>query len=117
MPTIDKKIVEMQFDNRDFEKGVSQSLKSLKALREGLELDKANESLEELNRTAKNFNISGIANGVDKIADRFTLLGKVVDKIKDRIADFTVSSITNFAKFASGMTTAQSGFDKYATKT
>ena len=39
--SIDQRIVEMQFDNAQFEKGISTSLKSLDNLEKGLKLEPA----------------------------------------------------------------------------
>lgn len=39
--TIDEKVVEMRFDNRQFEAGVKTSLSTLDKLKEGLDLDGA----------------------------------------------------------------------------
>ena len=49
---IDNRIVEMEFDNAQFEKGIKTSLQSLEDLKKGLELDKAVDSLSNLERAA-----------------------------------------------------------------
>lgn len=58
MSSIDRRVVEMEFKNKDFEAGVKETLSSLDLLRRGLSLD-------------------GISTGVDKIANRFSALGAV----------------------------------------
>ena len=42
---VDERIVEMQFDNAQFEKGVRQSISTLDGLKKSLELDKASKGL------------------------------------------------------------------------
>ena len=42
--TVDERIVEMRFDNKDFEKGVAQTIKSLDSLKENLKFDDAAKS-------------------------------------------------------------------------
>ena len=44
MPNIDEHVVKMTFDNQQFEKGVSDSLKTIKDLKKALELDKMGDS-------------------------------------------------------------------------
>ena len=45
---IDERVVEMDFDNRKFERGVSQSLGTLGKLRRALKLDGAADGLEAM---------------------------------------------------------------------
>lgn len=73
--SIDKRVVEMQFDNKHFEDNVQESLRSLKNLKKALELNDATRSLSELDKVAKNFSLMHIADGIDSIANRFTTLG------------------------------------------
>ena len=44
--TIDERVVEMRFDNRQFEAGVKTSLSTLDKLKEGLDLDGAAKGLQ-----------------------------------------------------------------------
>ena len=48
MSSIDKRIVQMQFDNQGFERGVSTTLKSLKNLNESLKMKNATNGLTEV---------------------------------------------------------------------
>lgn len=73
--SIDERIVEMQFNNRQFESGVKESLGSLDRLKKGLDLDGASKSLTGLGEAGRKFSLAGIAEGVDTIAGKFTTLG------------------------------------------
>ena len=75
MSSVDERVVEMQFKNEDFEKGVRKSLISLKNLKQGLNLDKSTKSLSNLESTANNFSIKNLASSVASISDRFS--GKI----------------------------------------
>ena len=82
MSSVDERIVEMRFDNQQFESGVSTSLRTLDRLKDGLSgLGDSAGSLGELQAQADHFNISGIASGVDKITDRFSVLGIMADQV------------------------------------
>lgn len=72
---IDTRIVEMQFDNQQFEAGVRDSVKSLSNLKEGLKLDESAKSLLNLQQIAQTFSLANISNGVDAIAEKFTAFG------------------------------------------
>ena len=73
--SIDHRIVEMRFNNRQFEEGIKESLKSLEHLKKSLDLSKAASSLSSLSEIGKNFSLDGIASSVESIADRFSTLG------------------------------------------
>ena len=72
--TIDQKVVEMRFDNAQFEKNVSTSMSTLDKLKRSLKLDGAAKGLESVNAAAKNFDVSNISNGVETIKAKFSAL-------------------------------------------
>lgn len=113
---IDKRIVEMQFDNAQFEKGVSTSLESLEKLKKGLELDSAVESLKNVETKLNKMDFSGIANSLSEIQGHFTTLGRNIDRTIDSIIENAKSKLLNFYKSTiSGG--SGSGFSKYETQT
>ena len=115
MPTIDQRIVEMQFDNAQFEKGVAQSLKTLDALKKGLNLDKVSDSLANVEHKISRLDFSGIANGINQIKWHFTALGRWVDRHIDSMvhsieSKFSVINPLSGANLSGGM-------GKYETQT
>lgn len=108
--SVDNRVVSMEFDNAKFERNVAQSLDTLK------HLDK---SLDGLTNSSKKFDgvsFEDLANSIDSIANRFTLMGRITQKVFDEIA----SGIVNLGKkmvndFSIEPVTA--GWDKYAEKT
>ena len=48
---IDQRVVQMTFDNKQFEQGVSKSLKTLDDLKKALDLDKMSKSISSLEKT------------------------------------------------------------------
>lgn len=77
MSSIDKRIVEMEFDNKQFERGVKTTSKTLSRFKKKLNMSESSKSLKQLNATGKEVDLSGIAKGVDTISNRFTTLGIV----------------------------------------
>lgn len=75
--SIDEKIVEMQFDNKNFEKNVQSSLLSLDRLKKGLNLDSSARSLNNLGEVAGRFSLGGIADGVEGLKLKFSALGVI----------------------------------------
>ena len=58
MSSVDERIVEMRFDNAQFEKGVRQSTESLDKLKKNLRLEDAAKGLQNLERAGKSFSIA-----------------------------------------------------------
>jgi tape measure domain-containing protein len=74
---IDQRVVEMQFDNAQFERGIKQSIFSLQRLKQGLNLGAATSSLQSLDSAAKRFSLSGLSAGIDAVSVKFNALGIV----------------------------------------
>lgn len=113
--SIDERIVDMQFNNRQFESGVKESLGSLDRLKKGLNLDGASKSLTGLGEAGKRFSLAGIAEGVDTIAGKFTTLGIIGVTALQNI----VNSAVNFGKrIVSALTIDPiiTGFSEYELK-
>jgi len=77
MSSVDNRIVSMQFDNAQFEKGIRETNRSLGELKEGLNLDRAQRNIRDLSDVASRFDISNMANGVDHISKAFSALGAI----------------------------------------
>ena len=72
--TIDERIVEMRFDNRQFERNVQTSLSTLDKLKQGLDLDGAAKGLENLGDAAKKCNMSALSSSVETVRAKFSAL-------------------------------------------
>ena len=77
MSSIDRRIVEMQFNNRGFESGVRTTLASLKQLNEKLKMKDAGKGLEGISNAAGKVNLNGLSSGVDTVTARFSNLGVI----------------------------------------
>ena len=118
MSSIDKRIVQMQFDNQGFEKGVSTTMKSLNSLNESLKMKGATNGLSEVNSSMNKLTSLGmgaLASGIDGVTSRFNALGI--------IATTALMNITNRAidagrRFTNAFTLAPitDGFSEYETK-
>lgn len=56
---IDEKVVEMRFDNRDFEENAAKSMSTIGKLKQSLNMDGATKGLENVDKAAKNIDLSG----------------------------------------------------------
>lgn len=115
MPSVDKRVVEMQFNNKQFETGVSTTLKSLQKLKDGLNFKKATQSMNELENAGKRFNLSGVAKGVESIQQKFSALGIIGITT---LANLTNQAVNAGKRIASALTIdpIRTGFQEYETQ-
>lgn len=113
--SIDERVVEMQFDNQQFEKGISTSVKSLDKLKKSLQLDDAGRSFEKLERSAKNVRLDGLAASVDAISSKFTLMGRMSIAWMDNIANAAVNAGKRIVN-ALTVDPVRTGFNEYELK-
>lgn len=113
--TIDQRVVEMQFDNQQFERNVSTTMSTLDKLKQGLRLDGATKGLEGVNTAARGVSFAGLGSGIDAIQAKFSAL---------QVMGITaLSNITNTAvnagkRIASALTIdpVKTGFSEYETQ-
>lgn len=113
--TIDERVVEMRFDNAEFEKRVKTSLNSIERLKNGLNLDESAKSLESINRATKNFSMDGLASGVETVRLKFSALEVMAFTVLQNI---TNSALSAGQRIASALTIdpIRTGFQEYETQ-
>lgn len=99
--TIENRIVEMQFENKQFESGVQESLSTLDKLKKSLKFDDAAKNLQDFGKNTRNLDVSGITSSIEKLNDRFSASGIAGMEV--------IRNLTNFAieagkKIASALT-------------
>lgn len=72
MSSIDERIVQMRFNNDQFQKGIGETTDSLTRLKEKLNLDSMKNSLSNLGASANNVSFDHLNNSVDTLASKFT---------------------------------------------
>lgn len=77
---IDRNIVEMRFDNAQFESNVKESLKTIAKLKQELEFGDVSKGFDELEKTGKHFkanfvvDMRDVGNSVDEVGNKFSAL-------------------------------------------
>ena len=112
---VDKKVVEMQFDNRQFESGVQTSMSTLEKLKRSLNLDGAAKGLESVNAAAKNCDMSGIGKGVETVKARFSALQVAGVTAMANIANSAVNAGKRLVS-AFTIEPIKAGFQEYETQ-
>ena len=72
--TIDERVVEMRFDNKQFESNVQTSLSTIEKLKKSLDMDGATKGLESIDSAAKKVDMSGLGSAVETVKSRFSAL-------------------------------------------
>ena len=72
--TVDNRVVELQFDNQQFEQGTKESLNTIQKLKEALKFKDAGENLKDLGNVTKNFDLNGIGNAVEQVGEKFSTM-------------------------------------------
>ena len=116
----DQRVVELQFNNKQFEADVSTTISTLDKLQNKLQFDGASKGFADLEKAANKVNFDGLLASVNSIADRFTLKGTVIRKFFDDIANRALDLEHRLEKIFVSMTGVEqmgAAWDKYADKT
>lgn len=90
---IENNVVQMSFDNRDFEKNITTSSKSIDKLNEQLKFKDAGKGFKDVERYANSVNFSGLEKAINNINSVFTVTGALSKKIIDDIAGYFENKI------------------------
>lgn len=97
---VDERVVEMRFENGQFEEGVAQSTESLNKLKKSLNLEGAAKGLENVNSAAKNTSgIESLAASLEKVEHRFSTMGIVGMRVIENLTDSTMRLANRTIRF------------------
>ncbi|HHW90656.1 MAG TPA: tape measure protein, partial [Clostridiales bacterium] len=113
--TIDQRVVEMRFDNKQFEENVKTSMSTLDKLKQSLNLTGASKGLENIGTAAKNINMSGLSGAVENVRLKFSALEVMA---VTALANITNSAINAGKRIVSALTIepVSEGFAEYELK-
>ena len=115
---VDKRVVEMQFDNKQFESGIQESVKSLGDLKKGLNLEKSAKGLEAIDKAASKIDLSRLSDAAQSVADRFSFMGNLVQNVYNRIGNAALNAIVPVQNLIKALTIdpVQTGMQEYETQ-
>lgn len=113
--TVDNRVVQMRFDNEEFEKKASKSLSTLDRLKNALKFSGASKNLDKVNESFKEVDANPLLKAIEGINGGFTTMvakATLVNRATNALIDTT-------KRFVNSMTLDQvnAGWDKYAEKT
>lgn len=113
--TIDEKVVEMRFDNKDFEEKTKSTVSLLKKLKNSLKLDGATKGFDNISKAANKVDLSGFGGAVDAIKVKFSAMEIVAVSVLSNIANTAISAGKNLVN-AFTLEPIMSGFQEYETQ-
>ena len=113
--TVDERVVEMRFDNKQFEQNIQTSLSSLDKLKRSLNLEGAAKGLETVNDAAQKCNMLPLTNAVETVRVRFSALEVMAITALQNITNSALAAGKNLVS-AFTIDPIKSGFEEYETQ-
>lgn len=101
--TIDERVLQMEFDNKRFEKGAAESIATLEKFNKACQMNGASTGFANLDKAIENIN------------NHFTIFGRLTERVMDTVVNkisSVASSVTNLSKSLS-FDQVGAGFSKY----
>lgn len=113
--TIDQRVVEMRFDNKQFESATAASMSTIEKLKKSLNFTGASKGLEDVSSAAKKVDMSGLSSAVDSVKLKFSALQVAAVTV---FANITNSAFNAGKKIVSALTIdpIMTGFHEYETQ-
>ena len=113
--TVDERVVEMRFDNANFEKNVQTSMSTLDKLKRSLNLSGASKGLENIGEATKKVRFDGMTSGIETVRAKFSAL-EVVGMTA--LMNITNTAMAAGRKLVSAITIdpVKDGFAEYETQ-
>lgn len=95
--TIDSRVVEMKFDNKNFEKNVAESMKTLDQLSKRVDkLEDTQVDFGKIQKAADSFDLSKMDKALDSITHRFSIMGQVGASVISNITTDAYNMVKSF---------------------
>lgn len=113
---VDSRVVEMRFDNANFEKNTKQTISTIDRLMEKLQFKGAEKGFEKLDAAAKDVDFATMQTSLDRLESKFSSLNIVATTALVNITNKFVDVGEKLVKSLS-IDQVASGWDKYTEKT
>jgi tape measure domain-containing protein len=113
--TIDQRVVEMRFDNANFEKNVSTSMSTLDKLKKSLKFEDSTKGFENISKAAGRVDMGGLSNGVESVRLKFSALEVMAVTALQNITNSALNAGKKIA-YALTIEPITSGLQEYETQ-
>ena len=102
MSTIDERVVEMRFDNKQFESAANQSLTTLQKLGQVIDNTTSADNISKIANSIDGVNFNSAISGIESLSDRFSALGIVAKRVLENITDTLMGKLTGAISSVTG---------------
>ena len=113
---VDERVVEMRFDNAQFEKNVRQTMQSLEKLHDSLQLDGAEKGFEKISDASAKVDFDEMQGALDNLSGKFSAVEVMGVSALMHITNQAIDTGEKLVKSLS-LDQVTSGWNKYAQKT
>ena len=112
---VDERIVSMEFDNKNFEANVRESMSTIEKLKSALKFKGAEKGLQAVEKASNKVNFSGLNSAVDQIGVRFSAMQVMATTA---LANITNAAVNAGKQLVNSLTVQPitSGFQEYETQ-
>jgi tape measure domain-containing protein len=113
---LDEQVVELRFDNQNFETNVNQSINTINRLKQSLDFEDAGSSFDSISEAAANCDVEPLGNSLDQITSKFSILENAASVA---LGNIMTQAINAGASLVKSLTVDQvaAGWSKYESKT
>lgn len=104
---VDTRVVQMEFQNQQFERNIAKSKRSLMDFKKELNFDSVKAGLSDFADGLKNIDFDKMVNDVGRLADKFTGIGRISEMVLSEIQSKIRGVVASISNFADSMTTLQ----------
>lgn len=112
---IDERVVEMRFDNKQFEQGAETTLSTLDKLKQALKLDGATEGIDKVEDKANKLNLGGMGTAIEGVEQKFSALETIAVgallNIGQKVSDLGIKMVKELS-----VDRIMDGFNEYELK-
>lgn len=116
MSIVDSRVVEMLFNNKQFESGVRESMGTVDKLKEKLDFSGLQKGFGDLSNALSRIDLSPLSGAIDAAGAKFSWLQEIAIGACRQIGAEVANTVTNYAKELS-VQQISAGWEKYADKT
>lgn len=98
---IDERVVEMRFDNKQFEKGAKETMTTLERLKSALNMSDSAKALDGLKKATQGISVDGLTAGITALQERFSTLGIIGMRVIQNLTDAVMGKLGSAFNFVS----------------
>lgn len=109
---IEERVVKMKFDNKDFEKNISTTMKSLEKLEDSLKFEDATDGFDKIEKASKDVDLDSIGKSIEDIDKKFSLMGVAAATVMANITQSALNAAKTLTN-AFAIEPIRTGFNEY----